>query len=64
MARCAGRLPGDHGRIGPRLESPVMIDMDDQIIRHARNNRLLLRLTWLAIFVLSLLNADYILERL
>lgn len=41
-----------------------MIDMNDEIIRRARNNRLLLRLTWLAIFVLSILNADYILERL
>lgn len=37
--------------------------MDDDIVRRARNNRWLLRLTWLAIVVLFAINADYILER-
>ena len=41
-----------------------MIDMDDQIVRRARNNRALLRLTWLAIASLLALNIGYILERL
>lgn len=41
-----------------------MIDMDDLIIRQARNNAWLLRLTWLAILALMALNLDYILERL
>lgn len=39
-----------------------LIDMEDDIVRRARNNRWLLRLTWLAISVLFAVNVDYIVE--
>lgn len=41
-----------------------MIDPSDLLVKRARANRLLLRLTWLAIAALLAFNVDYILERL
>lgn len=41
-----------------------MIDPSDLMVRRARNNRWLLRVTWAAILILLAVNVDYILERL